>query len=117
MALSGERCQPCEFDFPVLSADEEAELVPFLSGWEILTNNESRRLVRSYPFDGWLSAIEFASLIAAQAEFEDHHPMLTITWGRVTVTWWTHVIGGLHRNDFIMASRTDHIFEDCRPRR
>ena len=41
---------------------------------------------------------------------EGHHPALLTEWGKVTVTWWTHKIGGLHRNDFIMAARTDDTF-------
>ena len=45
------------------------------------------------------------------AESEGHHPRLTVEWGRVGVEWWTHKIKGLHRNDFIMASKTETLFE------
>ena len=44
------------------------------------------------------------------AEQEDHHPRIVTEWGRVAVQWWTHVISGLHRNDFIMAAKTDELF-------
>jgi len=43
------------------------------------------------------------------AEAEDHHPLVVTEWGRVTVQWWTHKIGGLHQNDFIMAAKTDRL--------
>jgi 4a-hydroxytetrahydrobiopterin dehydratase len=49
--------------------------------------------------------------VGEQAEEEGHHPALLTEWGKVTVTWWTHKIGGLHHNDFIMAARTDELFE------
>jgi len=45
------------------------------------------------------------------ADAEDHHPTLLVEWGRVTVSWWTHSLGGLHRNDFVMAARTDRILD------
>ena len=44
------------------------------------------------------------------AEKEGHHPALLTEWGKVTVSWWTHDVGGLHQNDFIMAARTDDIY-------
>ena len=52
----------------------------------------------------------FADAVGAIAEAADHHPALTVEWGKVTVRWWTHVIGGLHRNDTVMAARTDTAF-------
>jgi 4a-hydroxytetrahydrobiopterin dehydratase len=52
----------------------------------------------------------FTVRVGALAEFESHHPAILTEWGRVTVTWWTHAIRGLHRNDFIMAAKTDAIF-------
>ncbi len=45
------------------------------------------------------------------AEEEGHHPALLTKWGRTTVTWWTHKIKGLHRNDFIMAAKTDEPYQ------
>ena len=48
--------------------------------------------------------------VGALAEQEGHHPALLTEWGRVTVSWWTHAIGGLHRNDFILAARTDTLY-------
>ena len=45
------------------------------------------------------------------AEEEGHHPALLTEWGRTTVTWWTHKIRGLHRNDFIMAAKTDELYQ------
>jgi 4a-hydroxytetrahydrobiopterin dehydratase len=55
-------------------------------------------------------AVAFTNQIASLAETEDHHPLIITEWGRVTVHWWTHKIKGLHRNDFIMAAKTDAAF-------
>ena len=116
MSISRERCRPCGIDCLGVTPAEEAELLLFVAGWEIVNDGIARQLSRSFPFDGWRPALEFASRIGEQAEFEDHHPILTVAWGRVTVTWWAHVIRDLHRNDFVMACRTNHIFSDVRPR-
>ena len=58
-------------------------------------------------FADFAAALDFTNRIGALAESEDHHPAILTEWGRVTIGWWTHVVGGLHRNDFIMAAQTD----------
>ena len=55
-------------------------------------------------------AIAFTNRVADLAEAEGHHPAIITEWGRVTIRWWTHAIGGLHKNDFIMAARTDKLY-------
>ena len=62
--------------------------------------------------EDFAEALEFTNDVGAIAEEEGHHPAILTEWGRVTVTWWTHKIRGLHRNDFIMAAKTDQIYED-----
>ncbi|MEJ2333871.1 MAG: 4a-hydroxytetrahydrobiopterin dehydratase, partial [Desulfobulbaceae bacterium] len=49
--------------------------------------------------------------VAALAEEENHHPAIVTEWGKVTVSWWSHIIKGLHLNDFIMAARTEELFK------
>ena len=55
-------------------------------------------------------SIAFTNLIADLAESQDHHPKITLEWGRVTLEWWSHKIRGLHMNDFICAAKSDEIF-------
>ena len=50
--------------------------------------------------------------IANLAEQEDHHPKISLEWGKVSVLWWSHKIKGLHRNDFICASKTDDLYKE-----
>ena len=60
-----------------------------------------------FRFADFARALAFTNRIGALAETEDHHPAILTEWGRVTIGWWTHVVGGLHRNDFVMAAQTD----------
>jgi 4a-hydroxytetrahydrobiopterin dehydratase len=76
-------------------------------GWQLLEREGIARLERVFHFPSFADALAFTNRVAALAEAEGHHPALLTEWGRVTVTWWTHKIRGLHRNDFIMAAKTD----------
>jgi 4a-hydroxytetrahydrobiopterin dehydratase len=66
-------------------------------------------LEKVYAFPDFAKALAFTNRVGELAESENHHPAILTEWGRVTITWWTHKIKGLHRNDFIMAARTDEI--------
>ena len=67
------------------------------------------RIEKVYTFKDFNAALSFTNQVGALAEQEDHHPALLTEWGQVTVTWWSHKLGGLHRNDLIMAARTDQL--------
>lgn len=105
--LRQERCLPCRPGSPRLAAREVGELSAMLPGWQVVTRDGLERLERVYAFQDFAGALAFTNRVGAIAEAEGHHPALLTEWGRVTVSWWTHSIGGLHRNDFIMAARTD----------
>jgi 4a-hydroxytetrahydrobiopterin dehydratase len=90
-----------------VTEEEIAELHPQVADWELLEVDGVKRLQRAFPFDDFAQALEFTQRVGELAEQEGHHPALLTEWGRVTVTWWTHKIRGLHRNDFIMAAKTD----------
>jgi len=62
-------------------------------------------LERSFEFDNFAQALEFT----LREDEEGHHPALLTEWGKVTDTWWTHKLGGLHHNDFVMAAKTDEL--------
>ena len=104
------KCEACRKGAPVISSEEIAEMHPQVSHWEIVERADIRRLERVFSFRNFAEALEFTNKVGEVAETEGHHPALLTEWGRVTVTWWTHKIRGLHRNDFIMASKTDQLF-------
>ena len=101
------RCIPCRGGDPPLSEAEIDELHPEVPEWRIVELDGIPRLERSFRFKNFTGALTFTNRVGAIAEEEDHHPALLTEWGRVTVTWWTRIIKGLHRNDFIMAAKTD----------
>ena len=106
-SLTQERCVACRRDAPTVTDAEIAELQPHVPGWELVEIEGIKRLTRIFSFGDFAAALEFTNKVGALAEEEGHHPALLTEWGRTTVTWWTHKIKGLHRNDFIMAAKTD----------
>ena len=108
--LSDEKCVACRRDAPRVTDDELAELRPRVPDWELLELDGVPRLRRTFGFDDFAAALEFTNRVGSIAEAEGHHPALLTEWGRVTVTWWTHKIRGLHRNDFVMAAKTDELY-------
>jgi 4a-hydroxytetrahydrobiopterin dehydratase len=107
--LTQERCVACRRDAPTVSPDEIAVLHPHVRDWELVEEEGIKRLRRAFDFDDFAQALAFANHVGKLAEEEGHHPALLIEWGRTTVTWWTHEIKGLHRNDFVMAAKTDEL--------
>jgi 4a-hydroxytetrahydrobiopterin dehydratase len=105
--LSAERCLACRRDSPQATEAEIAELRREVSAWQLLERDGIARLEQLFYFPNFADALAFTNRVGALAEAEGHHPALLTEWGRVTVTWWTHKIRGLHRNDFIMAAKTD----------
>jgi 4a-hydroxytetrahydrobiopterin dehydratase len=101
------RCTACRGDEPTLTDAEIAKLRPQVPEWQVVEREGIKRLERVFKFRSFAQALTFTNKVGEQAEEEGHHPALLTEWGKVTVTWWTHKIGGLHRNDFIMAARTD----------
>ena len=94
-----------------MSAEEIANLKPEAPDWDIVERDGILRLERAFKFKNFVQALAFTNRVGELAEEQGHHPALLTEWGRVTVTWWTHKIKGLHRNDFIMAAKTDELFQ------
>jgi len=111
MRLVKQKCVACRAGSPRVTPEEVAEFRPQVPEWAITQADGIDRLERTFRFDDFASALAFANEVGALAEEEDHHPMLVVEWGRVRVVWWTHKIKGLHRNDFVMAAKTDEAFK------
>ena len=108
-ALTQMKCTACRKGEPTLTDAEIAELQPQAPDWQLVERDGIKRLERVFHFGDFQQALEFTEKVGQLAESEGHHPALLTEWGRVTVTWWTHKIKGLHRNDFIMAAKTDQL--------
>ena len=102
-------CVACRGGDPKLTDSEITDLQPHVPQWQLVTQDNILRLQRVFKLKDYAQSLEFTNKIAAIAEAEDHHPLIILEWGRVTVQWWTHVVKGLHKNDFIMAAKTDEV--------
>lgn len=106
------KCVACRPDSPQATGAQIAEFMPQIPQWQIVEHGGINRLERAFKFPNFVEALAFTNQVGEIAEEEGHHPALLTEWGRVTVTWWTHAIRGLHVNDFIMAARTDRLYEN-----
>jgi 4a-hydroxytetrahydrobiopterin dehydratase len=109
-ALTEERCVACRKDSPRVTEAEIAELKPQIPEWNLTEREGILRLERTYRFQDFVQALAFTNKVGGLAEEEGHHPAILTEYGRATVSWWTHKIKGLHRNDFIMAAKTDQLY-------
>lgn len=107
--LSQEHCAPINATSNQIDDNEASQLLKGLDGWEIHSKGNEPRLEKSFKFDDFKQALDFTLRVGQLADEEDHHPALLTEWGKVTVDWWTHKIKGLHRNDFIMAAKTEEL--------
>ena len=109
--LVGKKCEACRVGVPVATQTEIEEYMQQLPEWKIVEIDGIKRLTRTYDFNNFMEAMSFSNKIAAIAEEENHHPAIVTEWGKVTVTWWSHIIKGIHLNDFIMAAKTDELIK------
>lgn len=108
--LKNESCEACSKNSPLATEEEKRRLGEAIPEWRIATHGGEEQLERSFKLKNFARALAFTNQVGELAEEWDHHPAITTEFGRVTVNWWTHKIGGLHRNDFIMAAKTDELF-------
>jgi len=109
--LTKEKCIPCETDVPPMTDDEIEEFKKEVSEWRVIEVDDIPHLIRSFDFDDFAEALKFTNVVGEMAEEQGHHPVIELTWGKVTVEWWTHNIKGLHKNDFIMAAKTSEAYQ------
>jgi 4a-hydroxytetrahydrobiopterin dehydratase len=110
--LSKESCEACRADAPRISDADLRTLMPKIPDWGVIVVDEVMRLTREFGFKDFEQAMAFSNRVGDIAESAGHHPAILTEWGKVTVTWWSHKIRGLHKNDLIMAARTDEVFDD-----
>jgi 4a-hydroxytetrahydrobiopterin dehydratase len=109
--LADQSCEVCRSGAPLATRDEIVEYLSHLPGWQISAVSGVDQLQKTYKFKNFEQALQFTNRLGALAEQQNHHPAILTEWGKVTVSWWTHKIAGLHRNDFVMAAKTDAIYQ------
>ncbi|HET9918211.1 MAG TPA: 4a-hydroxytetrahydrobiopterin dehydratase [Ktedonobacteraceae bacterium] len=108
--LRSMKCVACRKGEPTVTEEEMAVFLPQVPDWHVVERDGINRLERVYTFPTFVDALAFTNKVGQLAEEEGHHPALLTEWGKVTVTWWTHKIKGLHRNDFVMAAKSDQLY-------
>ena len=109
MSLKDKRCVPCEGGTPPLDDVTTRKLLGQVSGWAIASEAGQPRIHKRFEFVDFLAAMAFVDKMAAVAEAEGHHPDFCVHYNRIDVTLWTHAVGGLSENDFILADKIDGI--------
>ncbi|MEX1112009.1 MAG: 4a-hydroxytetrahydrobiopterin dehydratase [Candidatus Andersenbacteria bacterium] len=106
--LAQKHCVPCQGGVPPLADKELQQYVQQLpEGWEV---EDTKKLIKTYELPGFRANIAFVNQIADIAEEEDHHPDLHIAYNKLKIELWTHKIGGLHENDFILAAKIGNLY-------
>ena len=107
--LSQARCEACRSDAPTVSDAEIKAYAAQIPEWKITERDGIMKLERTFTFKNFVQALDFTQRVGELAEQADHHPAILTEYGKATVTWWSHKIKGLHKNDFILAARTDEV--------
>jgi 4a-hydroxytetrahydrobiopterin dehydratase len=107
--LLQQKCVPCHGGESAISPAQILAFQAQIPDWCQYSVNGVERIERVYKFKDFKTAIAFTNAVGDLAEAAEHHPALLTEYGKVTVTWWTHTVGGLHLNDLIMAAKTDEL--------
>ncbi len=108
--LITKHCVPCEGGVPSLIPEEVEKFLVQTPEWEV-SDDEVSKIGRTFTFKDFVEAMIFVNAVAQLAEEENHHPNIGISYSKVTLELWTHAIGGLSENDFILAAKVDQLLE------
>jgi 4a-hydroxytetrahydrobiopterin dehydratase len=106
--LASKKCRPCEGGVPKYAAAQAEQQLGQLRGWRL--THDGQRIRKDWAFKNFQAAVQFLNQVAALAEAEGHHPDLHLErYRHVGIELWTHAVGGLSENDFILAAKIDQI--------
>ncbi|MFW5872349.1 MAG: 4a-hydroxytetrahydrobiopterin dehydratase [bacterium] len=107
MQLKNKKCVPCEGGIPPLKPGEINQIKKELKeGWNVV---DYKKLVKEFKFVNFKHTMDFVNKVANISESEGHHPDLHVSYSKCLIELWTHAIGGLSENDFILAAKIDEI--------
>lgn len=101
--LTKKVCVACEGGIPPLTLEQVREYLPQVVDWHVI--NDNQKISRVFTFADFRQALDWVNKVGELAEREGHHPDIVINYNRVTLELWTHAIGGLSENDFILAAK------------
>ncbi|XP_044496802.1 pterin-4-alpha-carbinolamine dehydratase 2, mitochondrial-like [Mangifera indica] len=109
--LTTKKCVPCNAKEMRPMAEESAHhLIPKVEGWNLVKEDGILKLNRSWKVKSFTKGMDFFKFVANVAEAEGHHPDLHLVgWNNVKIEIWTHAVGGLTENDFILAAKINKL--------
>ena len=108
MDLINKKCIPCEVGGqPLSGGDAQRYLAELNTGWAVI---ENKKIKKEFKFKDFKQAMVFVNRVAEVAEAEGHHPDICVSYSTVRIELWTHAVGGLSENDFIVAAKIDNLF-------
>ncbi|HLC59070.1 MAG TPA: 4a-hydroxytetrahydrobiopterin dehydratase [archaeon] len=106
MDLTKKKCEPCEGGIMPFTNEESEMHLKYVNKWKLI----GIKIEKDFDFKDFEKALKFVNKVAAIAEKEGHHPNILIhSWNKVKLEIYTHSIGGLSVNDFILAAKIDKI--------
>lgn len=106
--LVAKKCVPCEGGVPRYSPEQAQSQLTTLQGWRL--THEGQRIRKDWTVTNFMAGMNFFGDVARLAEADGHHPDLHLEGYRnVWIELWTHAIGGLSENDFILAAKIDRL--------
>jgi 4a-hydroxytetrahydrobiopterin dehydratase len=106
--LAAKTCVPCRGGVPPLKGEDLSQLQKQVDGWNII---EEHHIMKTFEFPDFRGALNFVNYVGELAEEQRHHPEISLTWGKVEITTWTHKINGLTESDFILAAKIDQLYK------
>ena len=105
--LLQKKCVPCEGGAMPMPKDQVEEYMVDVPGWTL--DAEGKKISKTFKFADFIGAINFVERVADVAEMDNHHPDIHVYYNKVTLDLWTHAIGGLSENDFIVAAKINAV--------
>lgn len=106
---NGKKCVPCEGGVEALAAQQVQQMLADVPGWQLAADGKS--ISRRYTYKNFKKPLALVNKVGELAEFEGHHPDIMLGWGYAEFKMWTHSIGGLHQNDFVIAREINRLAE------
>lgn len=113
--LSQETCKPYQDNSVKLEKTAITEYLAALPLWSLKVTDGIAHIERDFQFKNFSEALDFTYSIGNLSDACNHHPTIITQWGKVTLCWWTHKVQGLHKNDFIMAAKSDETYNRLDP--
>jgi 4a-hydroxytetrahydrobiopterin dehydratase len=106
--LAAKTCVPCRGGVPPLKGEELTALKKQVDDWNVI---EEHHITKTFKFPNFREALSFVNRVGELAEEQGHHPGISLAWGKVGITTWTHKINGLTESDFILAAKIDKLYQ------